>query len=174
MSEYLNEILLSQYEAVLGMLHDSLTVCPDAHWDEPVGKYPFWQVAYHTLCFTDLYLTPDEKQFEPGERHPAGWQEFDDEYPSRRFDRDELVAYALACRDKARTNLAAETPATLAGPSGHARRDFSRGELHIYNIRHIQHHTGQLQAFIRRIGPEFQELGMLKWGRSGWPENGPI
>lgn len=169
MVELLKRMLVGQYEAALGMLHECLAVCPGDHWNGVVGKYPFWQVAYHTLCFTDLYLTPDEKTFEPGAMHPAGWREFDDEYPSRRFEREELLGYAVTCRDKARTGLSAETGASLAGPSGHARRNFSRAELHVYNIRHIQHHTGQLSTHVRRIGPEFQELAVLRWGASGWP-----
>lgn len=28
----------------------------------------------------------------------------------------------------------------------------ARGELHLYNLRHVQHHTGQLSAYLRRIG----------------------
>jgi uncharacterized damage-inducible protein DinB len=172
MVEYLKGVLKGQYEAALGMLNDCLVVCPDEHWDGIIGKYPFWQVAYHTLCFADLYLTADETKFQPREIHPAGWKEFDDEYPSRRFERGELLAYAALCRQKAQESLAAETRESLEGASGHARRKFSRGELHVYSIRHIQHHTGQLSAHLRRISPAMQEMHVLKWGSSGWPVPG--
>lgn len=169
MVEYLKDLLLHQFTAALGMLHDCLVTCPDEHWDAIVGKYPFWQVAYHTLCFTDLYLARDENDFKPGAMHPAGWKEFDEEYPSRRFARAELIAYAQFCRRKLGEALAAETRESLEGPSGHARRTFSRGELYIYNLRHIQHHTGQLSACLRRTGPALQAMHVLKWGSSGWP-----
>lgn len=168
MVDYLQRVLLAQYEAALAMLRECLTTCPADHWDGVIGKYPFWHVAYHTLCFADLYLSPSDKAFTPREIHPAGWKEFDDEYPSRRFDKDELLAYIAVIREKAVTALAAETSATLEGPSGHPYRSFSRGELHVFSIRHIQHHTGQLSAYLRRIGPEFQALECMRWVGSGW------
>ena len=33
-------------------------------WDAPIAKYPFWMVAYHTLCYVDCYLSPDNAAFE--------------------------------------------------------------------------------------------------------------
>jgi hypothetical protein len=46
--------------------------------------------------------------------------------------------------------VAKETARSLAGESGFPWIPFPRLELHIYNIRHIQHHAGQLGAFLRR------------------------
>jgi hypothetical protein len=37
----------------------------------------------------------------------------------------------------------------LAGPSGFRRRKCSRAELHVYNVRHIQHHAAQLILRLR-------------------------
>lgn len=163
MTEVVKSAVAGQYHAALAMLEHCLRTCPDRLWDGVIGKYPFWQVAYHTLCFADLYLSPSDTDFQPHESHPAGWREFDDEYPSRRFDRAELLDYTTRCREKTRQVLAAETCESLSGPSGFARRTFSRIELHVYNIRHIQHHTGQLAAFLRRMEPALQELGPLPW-----------
>ena len=55
--------------------------------------------------------------------------------------------------------LDAETEGSLGGPSGFARRAFSRLEMHLYNLRHIQHHTGQLSAFLRRAGVDTRWVG---------------
>ncbi len=166
MTDYLKIILSSQFEAALAMFNDCAQKCPPEHWDGKIAKYPFWQVAYHTLCFVDLYLAPNEETFEPrADLHPQGWREFDDEYPSRRFEQREILNYVTLCLEKARQTFAAETAATLAGPSGHKRRTFSRSELHIYNLRHLQHHTGQLSAFLRQVGAD------PKWFSAGWPEN---
>jgi len=170
MSESLSRILHAQFEAALAMLADCITACPPTHWDGLVAKYPFWLVAYHTLCFADLYLATDEKQFHPHAMHPSGWNEFNDEYPSRRFEQPELIAYAALCRRKAADTFAAETTQSLAGPSGHARLDFTRTELHIYNIRHIQHHAAQLAAFLRRVDESIQSQDSLRWAKSGWPK----
>ncbi|MBW3595741.1 MAG: DinB family protein [Planctomycetes bacterium] len=163
MTEHLKHILLGQMEASLAMLRECIEKCPAAHWDEKIAKYAFCQVAYHTLCFADLYLTESESLFVFRDLHPKGWEELNGEYPSRRFSQEELLGYANICRDKARANLAAETAETLQGPSGFARHPISRVELHLYNIRHIQHHAGQLSASLRRI-----QVG-TRWVKTGWP-----
>ena len=48
-------------------------------------------------------------------------------------------------------SLATETEESLAGPSGFHWYKNTRGEMHLINIRHIPHHTGQLSAFLRRV-----------------------
>lgn len=145
------------------MMDDCIQRCPEEHWDGLVAKYPFWMVAYHTLCFVDLYLSPGQDAFQlRPEFHPRGWEEFEGEFPSRRFSKGEILRYLQVCLEKARTTFAAETEESLTGPTGHERRNFSRHELHVYSLRHIQHHTGQLSAFVRKVG------GDPKWIGSGW------
>ncbi|MBK7405938.1 MAG: DinB family protein [Phycisphaerales bacterium] len=171
----LRPILASQLQAALSMLTECIRLCPAEHWDDPVAKYPFWQVAYHTLCFADCYLSASPEAFERliADRraagvdfHPTGVAELSEEYPSRRFVQAELLAYAEACRDKIAQVLGdgpeAESAEALAGPSGFPRLKFSRTELHIYNARHIQHHAGQLSALLRRLGLE------PRWTGAGW------
>ncbi len=173
MIDYVKAILKGQFEAALCMFEECVRLCPDEHWDGKVGKYAFWHVAYHTLCCTDGYLSPDEKSFELRPIHPGGWKDLEDEYPSRRFEKPEIIDYTAVCRQKAAEAIAAETHASLEGPSGFARRTISRGELYIYNTRHIQHHTGQLGAYLRRIGEPLQKPELLKWVQSGWNAAAP-
>lgn len=85
-------------------------------------------------------------------------------YPSRRFEKAEIMEYLAVCRRKALETLAAETRESLERESGFPRLPFSRGELHVYNIRHLQHHTGQLSAFLRRIDDPRDP----KWVKTGW------
>lgn len=163
-------IIASQLLASLAMMNQCVQQCPPELWDNSertVAKYPFWLVAYHTLCYLDLYLSPGKEVYElRPEFHPGGWQEFDDEYPSRTFSQQELLAYIQICREKIATVLGdgpnSETAASLAGPSGFSRLQFTRTELHLYNLRHLQHHTGQLTAFLRRGGVE------TSWVKAGW------
>lgn len=165
MIDHVKQILARQFEAALCMFSDCVEKCPAAQWDAPIAKYPFWQVAYHTLCFVDLYLSPDEATFEPRPAfHPAGLRELDNEYPSRRFQRDEIRAYLAICRSKARERFTAETVESLQGPSGFPGRPATRGELHLYNLRHLQHHIGQLAAALRRADPSIDP----RWVGSGW------
>jgi hypothetical protein len=169
MLDLFKHALTTQFEAALCMLNDCLRLCPDAGWDALVAKYPFWHIAYHTLIFVDLYLTPSHGafQFRP-ELHPGGWGEWDDEHPSRRFERDELLRYVAICRQKAKEIIVGETAETLAGPSGFDWLKITRAEMHLYNLRHIQHHVGGLNACLRRVEPSIDP----KWMRAGWRELG--
>lgn len=161
-------IVTAQCEAALAMLGICLERCANDDWDKPIAKYPFWQVAYHALCFADFYAAPSEEAWRPHpDLHPEGRLELDNEYPSRRFVRDELLGYAALCKTLAIDALAAETDQTIAGPCGFPRLRISRGELYLYNLRHIQHHTGQLSAFVHRQG------GTADWVKSGWNGSAP-
>lgn len=158
-------IIASQLEAGLCMFDECVRACPDEHWDSPIAKYPFWLVAYHTLCYVDCYLSRGSAVFSPRpDLHPKGMQEYEEEYPSRRFERDELVRYIGICRAKVRTELEADDDVSLASPSGFSWLPFTRAELHLYNLRHLSHHTGQLTAFLRRVGVE------TGWVKMGWKE----
>src|SRR5713226_6021906 len=120
MHDYVQKIFTGQFEASLCMLNDCVQNCAPRHWDGRIAKYPFWQVAYHTLCFVDLYLSPDEQSFQLRDIHPHGWSELNDEYPSRRFDQREITEYLAICRQKAVATLASETrriPAARGGVS---------------------------------------------------------
>jgi len=156
MIELYKDVVRAQLEAALWMLNECIELCPGEAWEGAIAKYPFWQVAYHTLCFVDYYLAPSADAWRPstgpGGFHPKGMAELGEEYPSRRFEKAELLAYAAICRTKIGESIGAETAESLAGPSGFPRLRFPRAELHIYNTRHIQHHAGQLGAYLRRFG----------------------
>ena len=145
-----------QFGAALDMLEECIRACPDEHWDDLIAKYPFWHVVYHTLCFVDVYLCPTNDdwvpQTGPQGLHPLGRVELDEEYPSRRFTRAEMLRYMAMCREKLAAQMARETAEVLRGPSGFGHLPFSRAELHVYSVRHVQHHTGQLGACLRRAG----------------------
>lgn len=129
MLQYVKAILTGQFEAALCMMNDCLVKCPPGHWTAIIGKYPFWMVAYHTLCFVDLYLSRDKDAFAFRDIHPGGWKEFDDEHPSRQFEQSELIAYLAICRSKAIEAIAAETTESLQGPSGFEWLQITLGEL---------------------------------------------
>ena len=52
-------------EPAVKMLRDCLEYAGSEAWLAPVGKFPFWHVAYHALFVTDLYLSPEEATFQP-------------------------------------------------------------------------------------------------------------
>ena len=62
-------ILKSQYHASLAMLLEAIDTCPGSLWTSDAYTNPYWQVAYHTLYYTHLYLQPDAAAFTPWGLH---------------------------------------------------------------------------------------------------------
>ncbi len=165
-------LIVDQYEAALSMLSACVTRCPDSVWNSRVASYTFCQVVFHALFFTDLYLGPDEESFrrQPFHLHhapffadyDADYEPFEDREP-RLYGQSSLLTYLEFCRRKVAEVMARETEDTLTGPSGFSYRKFSRAELHVYNIRHIQHHSAQLSLRLRLDTSEG-----IDWVGSGW------
>jgi hypothetical protein len=164
MIEYVKTILTGQFEASICMLNECVRKCPREHWEGKIANDSFRQVAYHTLFFVDLYLSPNEAAFTLRDFHERGGDERLSTAPSTGLAKDETLVYLAICRQKALETLAAETAESLQRQSGFSWLPFTRGELHLSNIRHVQHHTGQLSAYLRRI----VEDGERWWVKSGW------
>jgi hypothetical protein len=169
MTEYIKQILIAQFEAALAMLHQCITACPEEHWDDRITNGTFRWVAYHTLFFVDLYLSPNQDSFVERDLNLLGG---DERQPveSVGLSKADTLAYLLICRQKMLETIAADSEESLRAPSGFEWYKITRGELHVVNIRHVQHHTGQLSAFLRRVVPECQDHRTLPWAGSGWRE----
>src|SRR5207247_2107216 len=63
MLEFVRSIILGQLEAALCMLHDCVRKCPQEHWEGKIANDTFRQVAYHTIFYVDVYLSPNEAAF---------------------------------------------------------------------------------------------------------------
>jgi hypothetical protein len=72
MTEFVGTILRSQYEAALAMLKSCVASCGDEHYEGQVARDTFRTIAYHTLFWTDYYLSPGEQAFELRELHQQG------------------------------------------------------------------------------------------------------
>ena len=158
-----------QFEAGLCMLNACVERCPDNAWNSRVANYTFCQVVFHTLFFTDLYLGPNEESFRQQPFHRkhqhffGDYEEFEDRPPVRLYDKASIRNYLQHCRSKESEVITGETDATLRSPSSFRWLHFSRGELHVYNIRHIQHHAAQLSLRLRLDTNEG-----IRWVGSGW------
>ena len=168
---YLNELIVSQYEAALGTVKKGVEACSEDDWRNPVGELQFNQVAFHTLFYADYYLCSDPETIADQEYHQLHRDEFRDyeELEPReqvlQYTNPFIVDYADFCRDKASRVVRNETVAILQGPSGFERRKCTRAELHVYNIRHIQHHAAQLSLRLR-----LNTGDGVAWVGHGWPE----
>ncbi|MCC6680222.1 MAG: DinB family protein [Phycisphaeraceae bacterium] len=158
MLEIYRQAIADQFGASLIMLADAMRQCPDELWTETVGRFPFWHIAYHTLFYTDLYLSLSEDAFIVPPFHHAGYQCFGrTPWPPHEvvvadqpYDRTTLLAYADQIAAKLAPMLRNETPTKLAEPCGFPWLKLSRAELYTYNLRHVQHHVGQLSALLVR------------------------
>ena len=139
-----------QFHAAIDMLADAIEACPDSVWS---GQAPraFWYLAFHVLFFLDLYLSEeDESRFHPPP--PFGLSELADEVgvPEPAHTKDELLGYLEHCRQKLDAVMAGMTEAWVASPCPFDYRAMSNGELLLYNMRHVQHHTAQLNLLLRQ------------------------
>ena len=73
----MRKILKSQYHAALAMLLETIERSPDDVWYNDEQKNSFWQIAYHALFFTHVYLQPKEAAFRPWEHHQRDVQNED-------------------------------------------------------------------------------------------------
>jgi hypothetical protein len=164
-----NKIFLDQFHAALCMLRNCIDACSDEHFEGKIAQGTFRWVAYHTLFFADYYLSRGESDFTLRDLHNIGGDELQP-FPAVGLDRAQTLDYLDIVRKKAIDMIGADTAQTLQADCGFQWRNFSRAEMHIYNIRHIQHHAGQLSAFLRRVDDKYKEHKSLPWIGSGWRE----
>jgi uncharacterized damage-inducible protein DinB len=167
MIDHIKKSLTSQFEASLCMVNQCVAACRPEHWEGKIANDTFRQVAYHTLFFTDLYLSRNEQEFQLRELHSRGGDERGPTL-SAGLSKEETLSYIAICRQKMIESLAAETSDSMQDWSGFSWRNISRCELHIYNIRHIQHHAGQLSAYLRRVDSNLNDPKAIPWVGSGW------
>lgn len=167
MLNYVTSMLRGQFEAALCMMHQCLQACPPEHWDGKIANGTFRWVTYHTLFFVDLYLSPSEEAFTLRDLHLRGGDEREPRL-SPGLSKEETIAYLEICRQKLIESLAPQTFESLKAPCGFAWRSFSRGEMYIYNLRHVQHHTGQLSAYLRKVDQASSNHKALPWVGTGW------
>jgi len=134
-----------QFGAALDMLENALVKCPNTLWDD---DNKFWYNAYHCLFFTDYDLTTDPENFHPPEPYTMSEMDPSGIMPERTYTKEELIAYLGHSREKAR-KLIMQDIADMRWNNG--RRNYSMTEHLLHSMRHVQHHTGQLNMMLGKI-----------------------
>ena len=155
----------SQLLAALAMLEQTIQRCPPDLWVDPQAKDQFWQIAYHALFYTHLYLQESGATFRPWPKHrkdyhllgPVPWEGNLMHAIGEPYTRAEVLEYLEFCRKEGQTKVAA---LDFAGPSGFDWLPFSKLELQMYIIRHVQQHTGELGARLSDRGIEIGWVGV--------------
>jgi hypothetical protein len=136
------------------MLKDAIQACPDALWTDAGYTNPFWHVAYHALFYTHLYVQRAGEDFAPWERHreqyeflgPMPWPPHEKPKIGEPYTVEDVLDYHAFCA--AQVDEIVPT-LDLEAESGFPWVPLSKLGLQIYNIRHLQHHTGQLVERLR-------------------------
>jgi hypothetical protein len=166
-TEALRSVLKSQYHAALAMLGETIERCPDDIWASSDHLNAFWQVAYHTLFFTHLYIQPNEAAFRPWEQHQSDVQcpdcipgpaDPDSNLPliPEPYTREQVMAYWRFCDGM--VDDAVDALDLLSAESGFSWYPIPKLEHQIVNIRHIQHGAAQLADRLRSAA----DIG-IKW-----------
>ena len=171
MLDALQELITNQFEAALCTLSACIDECSEAAWDAPVANLAFCQVVFHTLFYADCYLGQNTESLRQQSFHRDNetffrdYEELEDRKQKLLYDKPSIKTYLEFCRHKASEVVATETAATLKARCGFEWLPISRAELHIYNIRHIQHHAAQLSLRLRLDADT-----NIAWVKSGWRE----
>lgn len=145
------DVLESQYKAALSMLRSALEKVPEEYWNSSEYNNPTWQLAFHTLYGTKMYLSPSPETFVLWENAIRGAESLGGanewEHPEEgvivegTHTPSELIAFIDDIVANLHQNISA---LPIQQPSGFEWYPVTRLELHLTNIRHIQHHTAQI------------------------------
>ena len=151
MAIHWGSIIWHQFGAALDLLDDVIRACPDELWRDVIWHDPdgpeygeFWFIVYHTLAWTDRYLSGIGEGFIPPAPFIAG------ALPDKPYTKAELLTYLAQCRRKCQTTLEALDDDKAGQPyvfpwNG---REMSYAELQLYTMRHVQEHAAQLSLHL--------------------------
>jgi len=151
-----HEIIGKQYRASMAMLREAITQCPESLWLAPVYPNKFWHIAYHVLYCTHMYLHKSLEECIRWEKHRENyqflgrlpWPPHDQPKIESPYSKEEILEYLAICNQEIDTRVPS---LDLNAPSGFDWLPFGKLELQLYNLRHIQHHTGQLIDRLRTV-----------------------
>jgi len=149
-------LIRSQYHATLDMLEEAIRTCPESLWADTSYTNAFWHVAYHAVFYTHLYLSDSLEGFVSWSKGRPEYEFLGDSLPwapqqkpniGEPYTADEVLEYMTFCRQVVEDTI---PTVDLEAASGFEWLPFTKLELQFYNIRHTQHHTGQLSERLRK------------------------
>ncbi len=167
--EQFKQITLAQYEAAFSTINEILAKVPDDVWAGKVANHPFSQSFFHTLFFGDVYLAQNLDEMKQQAFHIEhadsfrDYEELEQRAPVLTYAKSFVEKYLKFCIEKARSVMAEESEESLASVADFPWHTISRAELHLYNIRHLQHHAAQMIMRLR-----LDKDAHTGWYKSGW------
>lgn len=158
MDNYWQTVISRQFAAAIQMIRMAVEACPDDLWDDRSNGSPFWHIAYHALFYTDFYLTENVDVFKPMEYHidkanmlpTIGEDGGVITTPATAFTKEQLLDYCDYCLQKESEVFETLTNEQALERCGFWWYELNIGEFLLNNLRHAQHHAGQLSLMLRR------------------------
>lgn len=172
----LRDVAKGQYRAGFAMLKEAVERFPPEAWSgDGRGNAP-WQIAYHVLYFTHLYLQPKVDDFRPWPGHQAN-VEYEDGIAGDPVDgsdlslipepytQEQVLAYLAWC--EARLDAWVDALDLTSEQSGFPWYPLPKLEHQIINVRHLHHHMAQLADRLRAASGD--GVRWVSTVRSAWP-----
>jgi len=132
--------LESQYRASLRMLREAVQKCPADEWNSRRDRDRTWKRALHAMYYAHKYVQVKAGDF-------TLWNGHSKENRGVPISKNELLEYASFVEGQIADCL---RRCDMRAASGFGEYpEASKLEMHIINIRHIQHHAAELYE---RIG----------------------
>jgi hypothetical protein len=157
MDKTTKEILWNQFGASIDMLINVISNCPDDYF---VTHRRFFYIAFHSTIFLDYYSTIPPRDFSPllsfTQKEPAERpkEAIDDLIPDKIYSKQEIIEYLEQIRAKCKQIIYALTDEKMNERFKEGEKqndmDYPILEILLYNLRHTQHHTGQLNMLLRQ------------------------
>lgn len=142
-------VVWSQYGAALDTLDDAIKLCPDHLWTAVLWQDPddvrygqFWFVAYHTIFWSDLFLTGSSEGFAPPPPFVRG------KLPVQPYTKEQVLVYLGECRQRCRATLESLTDERAQQRCVFEWMEPTFLELQLYAMRHVQEHAAQLSLLL--------------------------
>ena len=165
MNKSFQDILWKNFAAAIDMLKNIVAICPGEIWEK---EKKIFYMAYHTTIFLDYYLSSPVKDFKPylpytlGDIDHLPQAAIDDVLPNEFYPKNEMLTYLTLTREKCRKLICLspiekfnskwidESEIDMHGLCPSIVIDYSLLEILFYNLRHVQHHVGQLNVLLRQ------------------------
>ncbi|WP_194777914.1 DinB family protein [Pararhodonellum marinum] len=157
MDESTKAIVWNQFGASIDMLINVVSNCPVNYLEQ---NRRFYYIAFHSAIFLDYYLTIPPKDFKPildfthKDEKDKPKEAIDDLIPKKIYNKQEIVEYLRQSREKCKQLIYSLTyeNQNKRFKEGNEPNDMDYPVLEIllYNMRHTQHHTAQLNMLLRQ------------------------
>jgi hypothetical protein len=146
--------------AAFEMLSNAINNANDKVWNSPSDQRRFWNIAYHTIFFCDIYLSdfdPDIDNVEEQYRLPAYLKDWKDSVDFGKINepaisKEVLQQFLNETRSKLRARFAEGIVENQIGEKATSWLRMPKGAVLLYNMRHIMQHVGQLNDILVKHG----------------------